>query len=356
MHIGLIIYSSLDTVSGGFLYDRKLVEHLRHNGDTVEIISLPWRKYPQDLVDNFSSVLFHRLRDTQFDILLQDELNHPSLFLLNERLRGKVNYPIISIVHHLRISESHPAWQQFFYRRIEQRYLASVDGFIFNGETTRRAVSDLLNHTEFPNSVVAFPAGDRFNPKITDEQIVARANEPGMLRIVFVGNLIARKGLHTLLDAFARLPSNTVQLTIVGNPDSDSEYTRSIRNKISDLHLTNVEIVGALSDVDLANVFANSHLLVVPSQYEGFGIVYLEGMSFGLPAIGTNAGGASEIIRDGENGFLILPNDATTLGIRIETLAHDRKVLAQMSIAARHRFLAQPTWDESMERIRQILA
>ena len=52
MKIGLIIYGSLDTLSGGYLYDRKLVEYLRSQGDTGEIISLPWRNYPVHWLDN----------------------------------------------------------------------------------------------------------------------------------------------------------------------------------------------------------------------------------------------------------------------------------------------------------------
>ncbi|HET9913419.1 MAG TPA: hypothetical protein VFQ13_16105, partial [Anaerolineales bacterium] len=53
MKIGFVIYGSLDTLSGGYLYDRKLVEYLRAQGDTVEIISLPWRNYAAHLTDNF---------------------------------------------------------------------------------------------------------------------------------------------------------------------------------------------------------------------------------------------------------------------------------------------------------------
>ena len=53
MKIGLIIYGSLDTLSGGYLYDRMLVDYLRAQGDTVEIISLPWRNYAAHLTDNF---------------------------------------------------------------------------------------------------------------------------------------------------------------------------------------------------------------------------------------------------------------------------------------------------------------
>jgi glycosyltransferase involved in cell wall biosynthesis len=90
----------------------------------------------------------------------------------------------------------------------------------------------------------------------------------------------------------------------------------------------------------------------VPSDYEGFGIVYLEGMSFGLPAIATTSGAAREIITDGANGFLVPPNDSTTLANRIQELCQDRARLARLSIAARARFLAHPGWADSLERIR----
>ena len=103
MRIGLVIYGSLDTLSGGYLYDRMLVEHLRRQGDEVEIFSLPWRDYARHLTDNLSTGLLRRLQGSRLDVLLQDELNHPSLFWLNRRLH--VNYPIVSIVHHLRSSE-----------------------------------------------------------------------------------------------------------------------------------------------------------------------------------------------------------------------------------------------------------
>lgn len=350
MRVGLVIYGSLNIISGGYLYDRKLVEHLRRAGDTVEIISLPWRNYLVHLSDNFSATLFQHLRDVRVDVLLQDELNHPSLFYLNRRLRSRVRFPILSIVHHLRSSEAHPAWQKFFYRWIERQYLAGVDGFVFNSQTTRQAVNAMLGRAPV-NSVVAYPAGDRLNPQIDSAMIYNRAREPGALRIIFVGNLIPRKGLHILLDALTRLPVDTWQLVIVGNPNVDARYVRKIRAR----NLKNVEWVGVLEDDALARVLAQSQLLVVPSEYEGYGIVYLEAMSFGVPAIATTAGAAREIVTDGVNGFLIVPNDATTLAARIERLAHDREQLAQMSLAARERFLAHPRWNNTLTQIRHHL-
>lgn len=354
MRLGLVIYGTLATISGGYLYDRKLVEHLRRAGDTVEIISLPWRNYARHLTDNWSDDLFHRLRDARVEVLLQDELNHPSLFRINRRLRGVARYPILSLVHHLRSSETHSAPQKIFYRWVERQYLVSVDGFVFNSLTTRAVVRQMLGHAP-ANSVVAYPAGDRFNPPIDFATIAARARQPGALRLVFIGNLIPRKGLHTLIDALAQLPNDVAQLTIVGNPNIDTKYTAKIRAQINAHRLKNVRLVGALQDDALENILAQSHALAVPSEYEGYGIVYLEGMSFGLPAIATTTGAAGEIIDDGVNGFLVAPKDATMLAERIDKLNRDRECVSRMGLAARERFLAHPRWDESMARIRQHL-
>ena len=95
MKIGLIIYGRLDTLSGGYLYDRKLVEHLEAAGDEVEIVSLPWEGYGRSLLHNFWFALAEQLRLADFDLLLQDELNHPSLFWLNRRLRGRDALPLL---------------------------------------------------------------------------------------------------------------------------------------------------------------------------------------------------------------------------------------------------------------------
>lgn len=352
MNVGLVIYGSLDTVSGGYLYDRKLVGHLRQCGDEVQIISLPWVRYGRSLFHNISFSLYQHLLNGRFDLLLQDELNHPSLFALNRRLRGRVSYPILSIVHHLRSSENHPAWQRPLYRWVERHYLQTVQGFIFNSQTTRQVVKGVVGE-ERP-FVVAYPAGDRF-PVLPDEAtIMARVNQPGPLRLLFLGNVMERKGLHHLLKAVARLPRGIWQLAVVGNTAVSPTYTRQIQQQIKTADLTPfVQLHGALPDEVVAYHLANSHLLVVPSSYEGFGIVYLEGMAFGLPALAGVGGAAHELITEGENGFLVA--DSAVLTHHLMTLHQNRALLAQMSLAARRTFLSHPTWENSLSRIRQFI-
>lgn len=355
MRVGLVIYGSLDIVSGGYLYDRQLVAHLRAAGDMVEIFSLPWRNYTRHLTDNFFNTLSQDIVRAQLDILIQDELNHPSLLWLNHKLARVVPYSIVSLVHHLRASESHPRVSQWLYRRVERAYLQSVNAFIFNSGTTRDAVYALAPNVRGTPHVIAYPAGDRFASDISTDDIFSRAHEAGPLRIVFVGNVIARKGLHTLFDALAQLPRADFELTIVGNRNIDAAYTRQLDAQIRAQHLSNARFVGGLTDAQLARVLRSSHVLAVPSEYEGYGIVYLEGMSFGLPALATTAGAAHEIITDGENGFLIAPNDARALAERLAKLGKDRALLARVGIAARARLERQPNWEASMARVRAAL-
>lgn len=123
MRVGLIVYGDLDLVSGGNLYDGMLVEHLRGRGHDVDILSLAHGSYARHLLENFSPGLRRSLSGAEYDVLISDELVHPSLARVNERLRRTVSYPLVSIVHHLRSSEDHSPWQNDFYRRVEKRYL-----------------------------------------------------------------------------------------------------------------------------------------------------------------------------------------------------------------------------------------
>ncbi|MDI6852474.1 MAG: glycosyltransferase family 4 protein [Deltaproteobacteria bacterium] len=354
MRLGLVIYGSLDIISGGFLYDRILVDYLRHQGEQVEIIALPWRTYPRNLADNFSAAVFRRLAEIKVDVLIQDELCHPSLFRQNRLYRRRFQeVPVISLVHHLRCSEARPAWQNRLYRLVERLYLNSTDGFIFNSRATKREVEAVVGRMK--PSVMAVPGGDRFAATLSDAALMARAKSPGPLQILFLGNLIPRKGLHTLLEALASLP-RLWRLVAAGSLDMDTAYVRAVRRQVARLGLAEeVAFTGPLAEDEVAAFLAQSHVLAVPSTYEGYGIVYVEGMSFGLPAIATTAGGAREIITHGHDGFLVPPEDPAGLAECLEILLQDREKLLAMSLAARKTFLAHPTWQETCRSIHQFL-
>jgi glycosyltransferase involved in cell wall biosynthesis len=357
MRIGLVIYGSLDTLSGGYLYDRVLVAALRAVGDSVEIIPLPWRNYLGSLGDNFSPDLRRRLRELEVDVMLQDELTHPSLFMLNYCVREQISSPVVSIVHLLRSSLNYPAWQNSLYRAVEWRYLSGVDGLIYNSATTRRDAERLpkVARGQKSESLIAYPGSDRLNPQISDEELENRARD-GPLRLLFLGNVIPRKGLHVALRALERLPNDQWMLTAVGNPRAHPSYARAIRRQIAQAGLApNVQFTGVLPDQRLSQCMKASHILVMPSSYEGYGIVYAEAMGFGLPAIGTTCGAAGEIITHGCDGFLIPPGDTVALACHLIELVQNRQRLVEMSLAARNRYQSLPTWKASMDAIRTFL-
>lgn len=361
LKVGFVIYGSLDTLSGGYLYDRKLVEYLRSQGDTVEIISLPWRNYASHLTDNFWFRLWSptarrwKLQEQapalqKFDILIQDELNHPSLILANRKPHP---YPVISLVHHLRCSELRSKWQNDFYRIAEKKYLQSVDGFIFNSQTTKAVVNSLIGNSK-PN-VIGFPPTDRFGEAISEAEIIERSKSKE-LRILFLGNVMERKGLHTLLKALLSLHNSSFILDIVGSLSVEPKYAKQMQEFVTTHNLTShITFHSSLDNEPLKEKLKNAHVLIVPSSYEGFGIVYLEGMCFGLPAIGTTAGAASEVIEHEKTGYLIEPNDSEKLATFILQLATDQDLLIKLSLNARNRYNVQPKWEETAKNIRDFL-
>jgi glycosyltransferase involved in cell wall biosynthesis len=158
-----------------------------------------------------------------------------------------------------------------------------------------------------------------------------------------------------LLQAASSLRSG-FRIDVIGSLTSEPKYAKQIKEFISQKRLSSfVFLHGPLDKEPLIEKLSQAHILVVPSSYEGFGIVYLEGMCFGLPAIGTSAGAANEIISQGVDGFLIEPENAQDLAEKLKILRENRETLLKMSLAARERYLRQPKWDGTAGRIREFL-
>jgi glycosyltransferase involved in cell wall biosynthesis len=229
-----------------------------------------------------------------------------------------------------------------------------VDAFVFNGEVTRQSVR-LLRGGAAPG-MVAPPGGDRLGRGITEAESDARAAAGAPFRLLFIGNLIPRKGLLTLLRALATGARADWRLTVVGSRAVDPAHVRQVDRFVTERGLGGrVFMKGHLDDGALASELRAAHVLAVPSAYEGFGIVYLEAMGFGVVPIGSTEGGASEVIEDGRSGFLVHPGDATALAAVIERLCADRELLRSRARAALQRFRQFPGWEARMKAVRDWL-
>ena len=191
-------------ISGGFIYDRNLVRYLREAGDRVDVISLPWRPYGLSLLDNLNPGLRRRLQQAAFDVLLEDELVHPSCFWLNQRLRPPVELPR----GRHRPSSARPGAPSGLNAPAVPpggKELPGLGGrFHLRQPHHPKGRGGCGGAGPAPHGGLSGPRrpARRRHP----EEIMARATAPGPFNLIFVGNLIPRKELHTLLAALASLP------------------------------------------------------------------------------------------------------------------------------------------------------
>jgi glycosyltransferase involved in cell wall biosynthesis len=354
MRIGLVIYGRLDTLTGGYLYDRFLAEALCRRGHAVEVISLGKKPYALGLLDTLSRRLEARLADRPYDLLLQDELCHPSLFRLNRRHRVRRRTAIVGIVHQVLCRQPRCRPLNLAYRWAERHYLLSTDGLLFASRFNRDAVRHLINR-DGP-MLVAPPGGDRLGQIPSGRLIAERSRTAGPLELVFVGNLSPVKGLQVLLDTLSRLPWHMWRLTVAGSLSTNRRHARRILNGVARRGLASqVRFLGVADGEELRRVYSASQVFVMPFAHEGFGIAALEAMAFGLPVIGSSAGGVCEFVRHGENGFLVAADDHPAVRCHLELFYQDRARLAAMGRTALQTFSTHPTWNESMARACEFL-
>ncbi|AXR78168.1 glycosyltransferase family 4 protein [Natrarchaeobaculum sulfurireducens] len=349
MDIGFVVAGSIEQTSGGYRYDRKLVSHLERRGDDVTVISVP--REPQ--VGAEPMAIRERL-DRPFDVLVQDELCYPTLVEHNPHLDAPQE--LVALVHLLesgrpdRVAASDGARS----REQERRYLETVDAAIATSEYTASRTTDL---TALP-TIVAPPAGRREEAAVSPTAVDQRASAIP-LRLAFVGNVVERKNLPALLEAVARFDRDCVcewELIVVGNTDADPAAARIARARVSEYDLDDrVSFVGTVDDDTLESILERTHVLAVPSTYEGFGMVYLEAMEYGVVPIASAVGGASEFVDDGHNGYVVDPDDVDRIALALETLVTDRDRLASLARRALETADAHPTWAETTETVRAFL-
>ena len=350
MRIGLVIYGHPDTLTGGYLYDQTIARGLADLGHDVEVISLPSGSYLRRLVLGLQPRLCRQLLDGGFDILIEDELCHPSLGLVNRTLQRRGGPVLVALVHHVLCCEPRQRLLNMLLGTVERRYLNSVHGYICNSKTTQRTLAALVSHDR--PQVIAYPAGDRFGQPLAMDIISRRCAHPGRLELLFLGNVIPRKGLLPLLEALAAIDIDLWHLSVVGGLDFDPAHTARARRRTEELGLSaSVEFLGPLREEQLIEVLRVSHLFCMPYAYEGFGIAILEAMAFGLPAIGCRKGAAKETISHGHNGFLLDACDLAGLGPLVTLLHRDRSRLRQLAIAAQETYVGRPGWQEAVRAI-----
>jgi len=184
---------------------------------------------------------------------------------------------------------------------------------------------------------------DLFQPMEKDGSLENKHNIKGKTVVLFVGNLLAFKGLHILIDAMSTIKNNNIILLVVGGGYEEERY----RSQVSNLNLNKrVIFAGPQSpDKGLPLYYNLGDFLVLPSTHsESFGLVALEAMASGKPIIISDLPGPSKLVEEGNDGFLIPAGDAAGLKNKIEFFANNKEIAVHMGKAARQKVLTQYSW------------
>jgi glycosyltransferase involved in cell wall biosynthesis len=202
----------------------------------------------------------------------------------------------------------------------EEAEYAQADAITVPSEFARRTFVELGTAEE---KVRTMPLGvrlDRFQ-KTEDPP-------PGTLDVLFAGTVSIRKGVPYLLDAFAKLKHPLKRLRLAGPVEPE------MSSLLSRFDLRNVEILGRMPQKELARWMNVSHVLVLPSVEDGFGLVMAQAMACGAVVIASEHTGGPDLFTDGVEGFVVPIRSPEAICARLSELADDMDLWRRMSEAA----------------------
>lgn len=192
----------------------------------------------------------------------------------------------------------------------------------------------ILDFGTDPDKIYSIPNGvflDEFKMSDTAKKKCRNNNT----YILYIGSLIRRKGVDILIKAFLKVKKNilNLKLKIAGEGPEKGKLMELVNElKISD----SVSFLGIVRGREKIQLLNDAILLACPSRREPFGIVVLEGFASGIPVIASRVGGIPDIIKDGENGVLIEPENPEQLAEKIELFINDnifRKKLSENALS-----------------------
>lgn len=338
--VAFAVPGHLDTPTGGFAYDRRIIAELVRLGVAVRVTNLG-EGFPWPDRETRTAALAALERVAPGSPVIIDGLAYGALpELAGDYCRSRT---VIALVHHPLALETGLSTEAAARLLASER--AALAGarhiIVTSGATARILVADY--HVPPGRIAVAPPGSDRVAR--------ARGNAAGPLALLSVGALVPRKGHDVLVAALARVADLDWRLTIVGPRDRDPATAARLEAEIAALGLAErITLAGAVTPDRLAEYYAAADAFVLASRFEGYGMAFAEAASCGLPMIGTTGGAIPDTIRPGA-GLLVPPDDIDALATALRRLIGDRALrqhLAEAAFAAADRL---PTWESSAEII-----
>ena len=342
------IPGTLDTLTGGYLYDAKIIAGLRKRGHAVELLQLG-EGFPAaaDATLRHATESLIKAAET-CDTLIVDGL---ALGVLPEAARCLCTQArLIALVHHP-LAYEHGLTMEMAARlhQSERQALACAWRIVANSQTTARLLCD--QYAIEPERVrIARPGtepGKRSRPYAT--------NHGGTVKLLSVGAISPRKGFDVLIAALSGLRDLDWNLTIAGDDTRSPETSAALRTQINVCGLgSRISLAGAVDPVELARLYSAADAFVLASHFEGYGMAYAEALSYGLPVIGTTGGAITEVV-PGAAGILVPPGEPDALAAALRSLLCDVALRQSMAAAATQAGQGLPRWSDAVDVFEALL-
>ncbi|MGI2035414.1 glycosyltransferase family 4 protein [Rhizobium panacihumi] len=341
-HLVFAIPGDLQTMSGGYGYDRRMMDELQALGWVVDHLELPGG-FPAPTEAELETTAAQLAALPDDSLVVVDGLAFGAMPGIAEVEAKRLR--LVALVHHplaLETGVSVDVAEKL--KESETAALRTTRGVVVTSPATARTLVADFECAE-DHICVAIPGTEQAPPA------QGRGGDEPM--ILSVGSLTTRKDHKTLVAALALLADRPWQCRIVGSDKMDMKSAEALRRQIDELGLSErIVVTGAVFNVaaeyDRADIFA------LASHYEGFGMAFAEAMVRGLPIVGCHGGAIPDLV-DPRAGILVDPGDATAFAHALARLMDDaaqRQTLANGSLATGRRL---PDWPRTAKTLSDFL-
>jgi len=236
----------------------------------------------------------------------------------------------------------------------QEEVIDAADRIIALTESERRLLAEYCPRASGRVRVV----GNGIDESAVARAAVMRSRHTDSPVVLYTGRFVERKGIRELLDAVPRVLERAPSTHFVlagGHRGSTGEQTASywlpptLRPYSSRIRFT-----GWLSPAEVARWYARAEILAVPSWYEPFGMVVLEGMLYGIPIVAADVGGPAEILSHDRTGLLCAPRDAAGLADALVRLVADEALRTRLGVAGAREVRRTWLWPSVIRKVRAV--
>lgn len=275
--------------------------------------------------------IIRKLRSNTFDVYIMGGYSNPTEMLAIRWLKAnRIPYILNSDGGFIKKDTILKGW-------IKRKFISSASLWLSSGSHC----TDYLVHYgakkeyvyEYPFSSV-FTGSDQEIKRLSQNEKDEIKRQMGLNKIVVltIGQLIYRKGIDILLEAFKTFDKNDVSLIIIGRGPLKEKFLKYIHEN----NMKNVLLMDFMNYFELGKYYQISDIFVFPTRYDIWGLVLNEAITFGLPVISSNVAGASySLIKEAQNGYIFKSGDKQDLKNKLESLIYDEALRKEFGKASK---------------------